>query len=167
MEPSQPMEEEPHEDQQHVGRGGKRKRKAHATPNPSVPAKFVVPSPPLPPFVSMPQNNTRNVDLHLDDIALILSPPQVVITSIPSNSVFQSQRVVVEASDGSTIHKVSTFVKNESISNMLENGAIDNPMLMSAFEFVKKVSKFEQHYLISYVFAIFVFEYNSLLSMKF
>ena len=133
MEPSQPMEEEPHEDQQHVGRGGKRKRKAHATSNPSVPAKVVVPSPPPLPSVSMPQNNTRNVDLHLDDIALILSPPQVVIASIPSNSVFQSQRVVVETSDGSTIHKVSTFVKNESISNMLENGAIDNPVLMSAF----------------------------------
>ena len=160
------MEEEPHEDQQYVGRRGKRKRKAHATPNPYVPAKVVVTSPP-PPSVSMPQNNTRNVDLHLDDIALTLSPPQVVIASTPSNSVFQSQRVIVEASDGSTIHKVSTFVKNESISNMLENGAIDNPMLMSAFEFVKKVSKLKQHYLISYVFVIFVFEYNSLLSMKF
>ena len=75
--------------------------------------------------------------------------------------------MVVAASDGSNVHKVSTFVKNESISNMLENGAIDNPMLMSAFEFVKKVSKLEQYYLISYVFAIFVFENNSFLSMEF
>ena len=142
------------------------KRKAHATPNPSVPAKVVVPSPP-PPSAPMPQNNTHNVDLHLDDIALTLSPPQVVIASTPSNSVFQSQHVVVEASDGSNIHKVSTFVKNESISNMLENGAIDNPMLMSAFEFVKNVSKLEQYYLISYVFTIFLLENNSLLFMKF
>ena len=38
MEPSQPMEEESHEIQQHVRRGGKRKWKANVTPNPSVPA---------------------------------------------------------------------------------------------------------------------------------
>ena len=164
MEPSQPIMEESHEVQQPVRRGTKHKQKAHTTPNPSIRAKVVVLSPPS---VPMSQNITRNVDLHLDDIALTFSPLQVVIASTPSNSVFQSQDVVVEASNGSNIHKVSTFVKNESISNILENGAIDNPMLMSAFEFVKNVSKLEQHYLISYVFAIFVFEYNSLLSMKF
>ena len=38
---------------------------------------------------------------------------------------------------------------------MLENGAIDNPMLMSTFEFVKNVSELEQIYLILYVFANF------------
>jgi hypothetical protein len=154
IEPSQPMEEEPHEEQQRVGRGGKRKRKAHATPTPCVPPKVVVPSPPSAPSVTMPQNNNNNVDLHLDDIALTLSPPQVVIASTLSNSVFQSQHMVVESPHASNIHKVSMFVKNESISNMLENGAIDNPMLMSAFDFVKKVSEFEQHYLSLYVFAI-------------
>ena len=138
IEPSQPMEEEPHEEQQHVVRGGKRKRKAHVTSTSSVPAKVVVPSPPPPPSAPMPQN----VDLHLDDIALTLSPPRVVIASTPSNSSFQSQHV---ASDGSNIHKVSTFMKNESISNMLENGAIDNPVLKAAFEFVKKVSELELH----------------------
>ena len=83
-EPSQPMEEEPHEDQQHVVRGGKRKQKAHVTSTSLVPAKVVVPSPPPPPSAPMPQN----IDLHLDDIALILSPPQVVIASIPLNSSF-------------------------------------------------------------------------------
>ena len=94
--------------------------------------KVVVPSPPSAP---MPQNVTRNVDLHLDDIVLIPTPPQVVIASTPSNSIFQSQHLV--------IHKVSIFVKNVSISNMLENGAINNPVLISAFEFVKNVSKLE------------------------
>ena len=103
----------------------------------------------------MPQNNTRNVDLCLDYIILILSPPQVVIASTPWNSVFQSQYVVVKAFDESNIHKVSMFVKNESISNLLENSAIDNPVLMSTFEFVKNISKFEQYYLIYYVFTIF------------
>ena len=49
--------------------------------------------------------------------------------------------MVVEASDGSNIHKVSTFIKNEFISNMLENGAIDNLVLMFAFEFVKNVNE--------------------------
>ena len=39
------MEEEPYEMQQHVRRGGKCKRKAHATPNPFVPVKVIVPSP--------------------------------------------------------------------------------------------------------------------------
>ena len=34
-----------------------------------------------------------------------------------------------------------TFVKSKSISNMLEDGAMDNLMLISAFEFVKKVSE--------------------------
>ena len=51
----------------------------------------------------------------------------------------------VEAADGSHIHKVSMFMKNESISNMLENGAIDNPVLKAAFEFVKNVSELELH----------------------
>ena len=37
---------------------------------------------------------------------------------------------------------------------MLENGAIDNPMLMFAFEFVKNVGELDQNYLILYVFAI-------------
>jgi hypothetical protein len=114
----------------------------------------VVSSPPPPPSVTMPQNNNNNVDLHLDDIALTLSPPQVVIASTPSSSTFQSQYVVVESPHGSNIHKVSIFVKNESISNMLENGAIDNPVLMSAFDFVKNVSEFKQHFFILYVFAI-------------
>ena len=155
MEPSQPMEEEPHEEQQRVGRGGKRKRKAHATPTPCVPPKVVVPSPPSAPSVTMPQNNNNNVDLHLDDIALTLSPPQVVIASTPKNIAFQSQHVVVESPRGSNIHKVSMFVKNESISYMLENGAIDNPVLMSAFDFVKNVSEFEQQNFILYIFAIF------------
>ena len=68
--------------------------------------------------------------------------------------------MVVEASNGSNIHKLPTFVEKESISNMLENGAIDNPMLISAFEFVKNISKFEQHYLILYVFIIFMLENN-------
>ena len=116
---------------------------------------MVVSSPPPPPSVTIPQNNNNNVNLHLDDIALILSPPQVVIASTPSNSAFQSQHVVVEFPRGSNIHKISMFVKNESISNIFENGAIDNPMLMYAFDFVNKVSKFEQHYLIFYIFAIF------------
>ena len=137
MEPSQPIMEESHEVQQPVRRGTKHKQKAHTTPNPSIRAKVVVLSPPS---VPMSQNITRNVDLHLDDIALTLSPPQVVIALIPSNFVFQSQHTVVEVSDGSNIHKVSIFVKNESNSNMLENDAIDNQVLMSAFEFVKNVS---------------------------
>ena len=64
--------------------------------------------------------------------------------------------MVVEASDGYNIHKLSTFVKNESISNMLDNGAIDNPVLMCAFEFIKNVSNLEQHYLILYVFTNFL-----------
>ena len=152
MEPSQSMEEEPHEEQHHVGRGGKRKRKAHSTPTRSVPAKVVVPSPLPPPSVPQPQNNNNTVDLTLDDIPLTLSPPQVVIASTPSNSVFQSQHV--ETRDESNVHKVLTFLKNESISNMLENGAIENPVLMSAFEFVKKVSKLQQYSLILYIFAI-------------
>ena len=152
MQPSQPMEEEPHEVQQHVGRGGKHKRKVHAITNPSIPAKVVVPSPPSAP---MPQNVTRIVDLHVDDIALTPSPFQLVFTSTPSTFVFQSQHVVVEVSNGSNIYKVFTFVKNESISNMLENGAIDNPMLIFAFKFVKNTSKLEWHYLVSYVFANF------------
>ena len=62
--------------------------------------------------------------------------------------------MVVEASDGSNIHKIFMFVKNESISNMLEIGAIDNLVLMSVFEFVKNVGEFEQHYLILYVLTI-------------
>ena len=123
---------------------------------------MVVPSPPPPPSVTMPQNNNNNINLYLDDIALILSPSQVVIASTPSNSAFQSQHVVVEFPRGSNIHKISMFVKNESISNILENGAINNPMLMSAFDFVNKVSKFEQHYLILYVLQIFVLENNFL-----
>ena len=86
---------------------------------------------------------------------LTLTPPQVVIASTPSIFYFQSQHVVVEASNGSNIHKVSTFVKNEFISNMLENGAIDNPMLIFAFEFVKNVSELEQYNLNLYVFLIF------------
>ena len=89
------------------------------------------------------------------DIALSLTPSQVVIASTPSIYDFQSQHVVVEASNGSIIHKVSTFVKNESIFNKLENGTIDNPMLIFAFEFVKNVRELEQHNLILYVFVIF------------
>ena len=154
MKPSQPMAEEPHEEQQHVGRGGKHKRKAHATATSCVLPKVVVPSPPPPPSVTMQLNNNNNVDFHLDDIVLTLSPPQVVIATIPSNSTFQSQHVVVESPHGFNVYKNSIFMKNESISNMLENSAIDNPMLMSAFDFVKNVSDFEQHYLILYVFAI-------------
>ena len=152
IEPSQPIKEEPHEVQQHIGRGDKRKRKAHATPNSSVPAKVVVPSPPS---IPMPQNITHNVDLHLDVIALTPTPSQVIIASTPSNFIFQYQYVVVQISNGSNIHKFSTFVKNESISNVLKNGTIDNPVLMPTFEFVKKVSKLERLYSISYVFAIF------------
>ena len=53
MEPSQPMEEEPHKEQQYVGRGYKRKRKAYATPTPYVPPKVVVPSPLPAPSVTM------------------------------------------------------------------------------------------------------------------
>lgn len=41
--------------------------------------------------------------------------------------------------DGSNILKVSLYVKNASISMLLENGAAENPMLVSAIEFVKKV----------------------------
>ena len=63
--------------------------------------------------------------------------------------------MVVEASNRSNIHKVYIFLKNESISNMLENGAIDNPMLISVFDFVKNDSELEQHNLILYVFVIF------------
>ena len=63
--------------------------------------------------------------------------------------------MVVEASDGSNIDKVSTFVKNKSIFNMLDNGIIDNPVLMFAFELVKNISEFEQRYLISYIFTNF------------
>ena len=74
------MEEEPYEVQQHLGRGGKRKRKAHVTLSSYVPAKMVLLSPPSAP---MPQNITRNVVLHFDDITLTLSPPQVVIASTP------------------------------------------------------------------------------------
>ena len=37
---------------------------------------------------------------------------------------------------------------------MLENGVINNLVLMSAFELVKNVSKFERHYLVSYIFVI-------------
>ena len=92
--------------------------------------------------------------MHLDDIALTPTPAQVVFASIPSSFIFQFQHVVVEASNGSDIHKVFTFVKNEFISNMLENGVINNLVLMSAFELVKNVSKFERHYLVSYIFAI-------------
>ena len=125
-----------------------------ATPIPCVPAKVVVPSPPLPPSTPMPQNNKSNVDLHLDDIALTLSSSQVVITSTPSNSVFKFYYVVVEVFDGSNVHRVSTFM-NESISSRLDNSAIDNLVLVSAFEFVKNVSELEEHYLILYVFAIF------------
>ena len=57
MKPSQLMEEEPHEEQQHVGRGGKRKWKAHAIPISCVPPKVVTSSPLPPLFVTMPQNN--------------------------------------------------------------------------------------------------------------
>ena len=39
---------------------------------------------------------------------------------------------------------------------MLENGAIDNPVLMSAFEFIKNVSELEQHYLILNCFCKFL-----------
>ena len=141
MEPSQPMKEEPYEEQQYVGKEGKCKRKAHTIPTPSVPTKVTVPSLSPPPFAPMSQNNKNNVDLHFDDIALILNPSQVVIASIPLNFIFQ--HVVVEASDGSNIYKVSTFVMNESITNMLENAAIGNLVLMFAFEFVKNVSKLE------------------------
>ena len=63
--------------------------------------------------------------------------------------------MVVGSPHGSNIHKNSMFVKNKSISNMLENGAIDNPVLMPAFDFVKNDSEFEQYYLILYVFAYF------------
>ena len=142
MEPSQPIDEEPNEEQQHVGRGGKRKRKAYATPTSCVPPKVVVPSPPPTPSVTMSQNNNNNVDLHLDDIALTLSPPRVVIASSPSNSVFQSQHVVVESPYRSNMHKFSMFMKIEFISNVFKNGAIHNPMLMSALDFVKNVSEF-------------------------
>ena len=90
----------------------------------------------------MSQNIILNVDLHLDGNTLTLSPPQVVIASTPSNSIFQSQHMVVKAFDGSNIHRVSTFVKNKSISNMLENGAIDNPILISTFEFGKMLISF-------------------------
>ena len=76
-------------------------------------------------------------------IALTLTLPQVVIVSTPSNFIFQSQHVVVEASNESNIYKISMFVKNESISNMLENGTIVNPVFMSAFEFVENVYKLE------------------------
>ena len=54
MKPSQPMKKGPDEELQHVERGDKRKRKAHATPIPSVPAKVVVPSLPPPLFALMP-----------------------------------------------------------------------------------------------------------------
>ena len=57
--------------------------------------------------------------------------------------------MVVEASNKSNVHKVFIFVKNESISSMLDNDTINNPVLMSAFEFVKKISMLERHYLIS------------------
>ena len=103
----------------------------------------------------MPQNVTCSIDLYLDDIALTSTPPQVVIASTPSNSDFQSQHVIDEVSNGSNIHNIFMFVKNKSISNMLENGAIDNPMLMFVFEFVKKINKLERHYFISYIFIIF------------
>ena len=75
--------------------------------------------------------------------------------------------MIVEASGGSNIHKVSTFMKNESISNILENGAINNLVLISAFEFVKNVSELKQYYLILYIFIIFLFENNFLLFMEF
>ena len=88
MDTSQPMEEEPREEQQRVERGGKRKRKAHATPIPYVPKKVVVPLLLPPPSTSIPQNNKKKIDLSLDDIALTLSPPQVVIASTPSNFIF-------------------------------------------------------------------------------
>ena len=61
MEPSQPIEEEPHKEQHHIGKRGKRKRKVHATPTPSVPVKVVILSPPPPPFAPMPPNNIRNL----------------------------------------------------------------------------------------------------------
>ena len=48
--------------------------------------------------------------------------------------------MVVEASDGSNVHKVSTFVKNKFISNILETSATDNLVLMYAFEQKKFVS---------------------------
>jgi hypothetical protein len=76
---------------------------------------MVVPSPLPPQFLPISQNNKNNFYLYLYDIALILSPPQVVIASTPSNSVFKFQHVIVQASDGSNIHKVFMFVKNESI----------------------------------------------------
>ena len=41
MKSLQPIEEEPHEEQQHVGRRGKRKRKARVTLNPFVPENVV------------------------------------------------------------------------------------------------------------------------------
>ena len=136
------IKEEPHEQQQ-VGRGGKHKPKAYATPTPSIPAKVFLPLSLPPPSAPMPQTNKNNADLYLNDLALTFSPPQVVIASTPSNFIFQFQHVLVEASDGSNINKVFIFVENESISNMLENGTIDNPMLMFAFEFVKNVSELE------------------------
>ena len=106
MDTSQPMEEKPRKEQYHVERGGKRKRKAHATPIHSVPETIVVPLLLPPPSTPMPQNNKNNVDLSLHDIALTLSPPQVVIASTPSNFIFQSQHMVVEAFDGSNIQKM-------------------------------------------------------------
>ena len=98
--------------------------------------------PPPPPSAPMPQKMLICILMILHSL---LVHPKLLLLQHPSNSSFQSQHVVVEASDGSNIHKVSTFVKNESISNMLENGAIDNPVLKAAFEFVKKVSELELH----------------------
>ena len=85
------------------------------------------------------------------DIALTFSPSQVVIASTPLIFYLKSQHVVVESSNGSNLYKVYTFVKNDFISNLLENGPINNPMLIYAFEFVKNISELGQYYLILYV----------------
>lgn len=48
--------------------------------------------------------------------------------------------MALKVSDTFNTHEVFVFVENASISNMLENGTMENPLLVPTFEFVEKAS---------------------------
>lgn len=76
-----------------------------------------------PPLVTGIQIDTGKNVLQLDDIVLTLTPSKIAIAPTPTSFSLQSQHVAFKVLHKSSSPKVSLFLENVSISNMLKNGA--------------------------------------------
>lgn len=96
---------------------------------------MTLPSPPL--VIQMEKGKKGQ---HLDEMAL--TPSQLQGGSVQTRiySTLHSLHGLINLQVGLTKCKVSIVVENAPISNLLENGGNSNPMSVSAFDFVKKVS---------------------------